>query len=119
MSGACDHVWFEHPDGGVWCPECDARREERPPCWAPGEGFPAVRGDIRPHFNLSVGRPIRSRRELQEVCAREGLRPVDPTLNTEDAVRTESARLKKNNRHRIKNPKTSLLKVYEEEQCRG
>ena len=113
----CDHVWLHHPDGGVWCPDCGSQREKRPACWEDGHA-PSVRGDIRPHFNFSAGVPINSRRELKELCAREGLRPVDPTLADPQKAWDECSRLRTNNEHQIKNPKRKLAEFYEE-QIRG
>jgi hypothetical protein len=113
----CDHVWLHHPDGGVWCPDCGSHRDERPPCWETGRA-PAVRGDLRPHFNISAGVPIRSRRELREVCAQQGLRVVDPALANPDAAHEECQRLRKNNEQRIRNPRKPLSHYYEE-QIRG
>ena len=115
MNEPCDHVWLPHDDEGFFCPECGEKRDHRPAPWEPGGRFPSVRADIRPHFNFSAGVPIRSRRELAEVCKRQGLRPVDPDLRHEDRAREEIDRLDKNNLKKIQNPRRPLKHYYEEQ----
>jgi hypothetical protein len=115
MDDACDHVWIKHPRGGVECPDCGSWLPHSPAPWEPGGKMPAVRGDIRPHFNISAGVPIESRRDLREVCARKGLRPVDPELASPDAAAAECERLRKNNLEKIRNPKRPLSHYYQEQ----
>ena len=108
----CDHTCLKTLDGYI-CIQCGETFKERPIDWnGPG---PAVRGDLKPHFNWSAGQPIESRAHLAEVCKREGLRPVDPSLASEDRAWDECDRLKKGNEKKIANPRKPLRHYYEEQ----
>jgi len=110
----CEHV-FLRDDTGVFCPDCGLHLDHRPLPWEAHYRAPALRDDIRPHFNFSAGKPIKSRAHLAEVCKREGLRPVDPDLRHEQRAWDECDRLKKGNEKKIANPRRPLSHYYEEQ----
>ena len=110
----CEHVWIRRDDG-VFCPDCGTVLEHAPLPWEPFYRAPALKDDIRPHFNFSAGKPVKSRAHLAEICKKDGLRPVDPDLRHESRAWEEVDRLKTNNEKKIRNPKRPLKHYYEEQ----